>query len=88
MIVPSPSPAAAVPELLRPGVQTLDQLNSLAALQVASASTTAAPVSRLKLVPNVRRYIGSNVRMHPYYYVQYVPLGVKQDLVGLIFFFS
>ncbi|KAK3589719.1 hypothetical protein CHS0354_021041 [Potamilus streckersoni] len=41
------------------------------------ASSTTSP--RLKIV-NSNRYLGSGLtRMHPYYYVQYVPVGLKHD---------
>ena len=90
------------PELIGAGcsVSNLDQFNALAALQLqaASANSLTAPttaVPRLKPVVTTRRFLGNSVRMHPYpyYYVQYVPISSKPELVGptftlFIFLFS
>ena len=51
----------------------------------------AAPAPSLKalssLQPSSRRFLGPGLtRMHPYCYVQYVPLDLKQNLVGDSFF--
>lgn len=80
------------PELIGAGcsVSNLDQFNALAALQqlqAASANSLTAPttaVPRLKPVVTTRRFLGNSVRMHPYpyYYVQYVPISSKPELVG------
>jgi hypothetical protein len=85
------------PELIGAGcsASNLDQFNALAALQLqaASANSLAAPatsVPRLKPVVTTRRFLGNSVRMHPYpyYYVQYVPISTKPELVGPISFMS
>jgi len=72
----------------RVGTISLDQFSTIAALQLASASSLA-PVPRIKPIVNLRRFAGNNVRMHPYqYYVQYVPLPIKQsDLMVCNYYF-
>lgn len=48
--------------------------------QIAAQAPTLKAVSAL---PSSRRFLGQGLtRMHPYYYVQYVPLDLKQNLVG------
>ncbi|KAJ8317000.1 hypothetical protein KUTeg_004904 [Tegillarca granosa] len=58
----------------------MDHFSTIAATQLAAANSSPSVITRLKPVVNLRRYAGSGVRMHPYYYVQYIPLSLKNDL--------
>lgn len=57
---------------------------------LSASPALAAPAPTLKALPTTtRRFLGPGLtRMHPYYYVQYVPLDLKQNLVGHTVFYS
>ena len=79
--------AAAAP---LPSTQTLTINTGLTGLTPQLTPALAAPAPTLKSLPTTsRRFLGPGLtRMHPYYYVQYVPLDLKQNLVRFTFYYS
>ena len=90
LIIPSPvqslqskfaaAAAAAAPQ---PALTVQTGLTGLAP-SLTPTPAIAAQAPTLKALPTTtRRFLGPGLtRMHPYYYVQYVPLDLKQNLVS------
>lgn len=81
-----PSPAIQSVKLAATPATTLTINTGLSGFGASPA--LAAPAPTLKAVSalptTTRRFLGPGLtRMHPYYYVQYVPLDLKQNLVGV-----
>ena len=84
-----PSPIAPITPTLQYSLAPIPATPATALTVNTALPTTIAPrLKTVSAVPNLRRYVGPGLtRMHPYYYVQYVPLSLKQDLVRNTFVF-
>ena len=82
-----PSPIAPITPSLQYSLAPIPATPATAlTVNTALPSTIAPRLKTVSAVPNLRRYVGPGLtRMHPYYYVQYVPLSMKQDLVCYTF---
>lgn len=85
-----PSPIAPITPTLQYSLAPVPATPATALTVNTALPTAIAPrLKTVSAVPNLRRYVGPGLtRMHPYYYVQYVPLGLKQDLVRILFCFE
>ena len=91
LVIPSPLQSYqpqqfAVPQKLAAAPSTALTVNTgLTGLAPSLTPAIAAQAPTLKALPTSRhRFLGPGLtRMHPYYYVQYVPLDLKQNLVSL-----
>lgn len=82
-----PSPAVQSVKLAAAPATSLTINTGLSGFGASPALAAPAPTLKaVSTVPTTRRFLGPGLtRMHPYYYVQYVPLDLKQNLVRYIF---
>lgn len=92
LIVPSPAVQSVQHPLqtkIAAAPSTALTINTGLPGSLGASPAIAAPAPALKAVTGLptttRRFLGPGLtRMHPYYYVQYVPLDLKQNLVGVV----
>ena len=86
LVIPSPLQPLQTQLAAVPAQAPLTVSTGLTGLSPSLTPTIGAPApaqAGLKVVPTSRRFLGPGLtRMHPYYYVQYVPLDLKQNLVS------
>lgn len=93
LIVPSPIQSVPLQTKIAAVPSSALTINTGLGGTLAASPAIAAPAPTLKAVTTLptttRRFLGPGLtRMHPYYYVQYVPLDLKQNLVGHSVFYS